>query len=226
MTSSSRLAALREFIPRTFELFSKEPGKGYSWKSLGKDGIAGLTVGVVALPLAMAFSIAAGGTPAQGLYTAILAGFCISFLGGSRYQIGGPTGAFVVIIFGVIARHGMGGLTIAAIMAGIMLVLMGFSGLGRFIKFIPYPVTTGFTTGIAVLIFSQQIKDFFGLSLESSSPDFLGMWHGYIGAVTTVHPFTLAIGLGTMTVILLVRKFIPRIPGAVAGVVVATVICH
>jgi SulP family sulfate permease len=174
----------------------------------------------------MAFSIAAGGTPAQGLYTAVLAGFCISFLGGSKYQIGGPTGAFVVIIFGVIARHGMDGLIIATIMAGIMLIFMGLSGLGRFIKFIPYPVTTGFTTGIAVLIFSQQVKDFLGLTVNTSSPEFVGMWHGYIGAITTVQPFTFAIGLGTMIVILLVRKFIPRIPGAVAGVIAATVICH
>jgi SulP family sulfate permease len=226
MASSFNLVSRGDFIPRTLELFSRDPRKRYSWASFGKDCIAGLTVGVVALPLAMAFSIAAGGTPAQGLYTAIVAGFCISLLGGSKYQIGGPTGAFVVIIFGVIARHGMDGLILATIMAGIMLVIMGCAGLGRFIKFIPYPVTTGFTTGIGLLIFSQQVKDFFGLTVESSSPEFLSMWAEYFEALPTAHLVTLAIGLGTMAVILLVRRFIPRIPGAVVGVAAATVICH
>jgi SulP family sulfate permease len=181
---------------------------------------------VVALPLAMAFSIAAGGTPAQGLYTAILAGFFISLLGGSRYQIGGPTGAFVVIIFGIISRQGMDGLIAATMLAGFILVIMGFSGLGRLVKFIPYPVTTGFTTGIALIIFSQQIKDFFGLRPESASPEFLERWASYFDAMPTLQIPTLGIGLGTMAVILLVRRFIPRIPGAVAGVVAATVICY
>jgi SulP family sulfate permease len=218
------LISVRDFIPRTFELFQK--GKGYSWQALGKDCIAGLTVGVVALPLAMAFSIAAGGDPAQGLYTAIAAGFFISFLGGSRYQIGGPTGAFVVIIFGIIARHGMAGLTIATLLAGLMLIIMGLTGLGRFIRFIPYPVTTGFTTGIGLLIFSQQIKDFFGLVPSGSSPEFLDMWKGYINAAGTVRPLTLAVGLGTVAIIILIRKFAPRIPGAVVGVIAATLVCH
>jgi SulP family sulfate permease len=178
------------------------------------------------MPLAMAFSIAAGGSPAQGLYTAIVAGFFISFLGGSRYQIGGPTGAFVVIIFGVIGRFGMEGLTMAAVMAGLWLVLMGLTGLGRFIKFIPYPVTTGFTTGIGVLIFSQQIKDFFGLTVSAASPDFIHIWGSYAGAFNTIQPLTLGIGLGAAAVIILIRKFAPRIPGAVAGVVAATLVCH
>jgi SulP family sulfate permease len=217
------LVSAKDFIPRSFEIFRKG---GYDAASFGRDCIAGLTVGVVALPLAMAFSIAAGGTPAQGLYTAIAAGFFISFLSGSKYQIGGPTGAFVVIIFGIIARQGMAGLVMATIMAGIMLVIMGISGLGRFIKFIPYPVTTGFTTGIGLIIFSQQIKDFFGLGVRNSSPEFIRMWAGYFGAIGSLRPLTLAIGLGTVAVIVLVRRFIPRIPGAVAGVLAATLICH
>ncbi|MDR1239203.1 MAG: sulfate permease [Treponema sp.] len=221
-----KLVSPRDFIPRTFEIFSKGEGKKYNWKSLGKDCIAGFTVGVVAMPLAMAFSIAAGGTPAQGLYTAIVAGFIISFLGGSRFQIGGPTGAFVVIIFGIIHSHGMEGLTLAALMAGLWLVVIGFTGLGRFIKFIPYPVTTGFTTGIGVLIFSQQIKDFFGLETAGTSPDFIHMWTSYAGTFQSFHPLTLMVGLGTAAVIVLIRKFVPRIPGAVAGVVAATLICH
>ncbi|GHV95822.1 sodium-independent anion transporter [Spirochaetia bacterium] len=220
------LVSVKDFIPRTFELFQKGEGKGYSRAAFGKDCVAGLTVGVVALPLAMAFSIAAGGTPAQGLYTAIAAGFAISVLGGSKFQIGGPTGAFVVIIFGIIARHGMAGLTIATLLAGLMLIVMGLTGLGRFIRFIPYPVTTGFTTGIGLLIFSQQIKDFFGLTLEKSSPEFLEMWKGYFGAAATIRPLTLLIGLGTVGVIALIRKFAPRIPGAVVGVIAATLICH
>jgi SulP family sulfate permease len=173
----------------------------------------------------MAFSIAAGGTPAQGLYTAVWAGFFISLLGGSRYQIGGPTGAFVVIIFGVITRHGMGGLIIASMMAGIMLIIMGFSGLGRFIKFIPYPVTTGFTTGIGMLIFSQQVKDFFGLTVEGAAPGFIDTWAAYIRAFPTFGPSTLGLSLGTLAVILLVRRFCPRLPAAVVGVVAATLAC-
>ena len=220
------LVSAKDFIPRIFELFQKGEGRGYSLAALGKDCVAGLTVGVVAMPLAMAFSIAAGGSPAQGLYTAIAAGFVISLLGGSRYQIGGPTGAFVVIIFGIIARHGMAGLTVATLMAGLMLIIMGLTGLGRFIRFIPYPVTTGFTTGIGLLIFSQQIKDFFGLTPGASSPEFLVMWKGYIGVAATIRPLTLAVGLGTVGIIVLIRRFVPRIPGAVVGVIAATLICH
>jgi SulP family sulfate permease len=224
--ASFSLVSLRDFIPRSFELFSKAEGKGYSLAFFGKDCVSGITVGIVALPLAMAFSIAAGGSPVQGLYTAILAGFFISLLGGSRYQIGGPTGAFVVIIFGVITRHGMEGLIVATIMAGIILIIMGLTGLGRFIKFIPYPVTTGFTTGIGLLIFSQQIKDLFGLGIEKSSPEFFEAWAEYIVSLPTLQPLSLGLGLGTMAVIILVRKFIPRIPGAAAGVVAAALICH
>jgi SulP family sulfate permease len=224
--ASIKLVSLRDFIPRTVELFSKSGGERYGWARFGKDCIAGLTVGVVALPLAMAFSIAAGGTPAQGLYTAIMAGFFISLLGGSKYQIGGPTGAFVVILYGVITRQGMEGLIVAGMLAGLILIVMGFSGLGRFIKYIPYPVTTGFTTGIALLIFSQQIKDFFGLTVSGASPEFISTWAAYGRAFSSFRPLTLGIGLLTMAVILLVRRFIPRIPGAVAGVLIATLLCR
>ncbi|MDR2536537.1 MAG: STAS domain-containing protein [Treponema sp.] len=215
-----------DFIPRTCELFPNKNGKNYSWSAFAKDCVAGVIVGIVALPLSMAFSIAAGGTPAQGLYTAITAGFCISLLGGSKFQIGGPTGAFVIIIFGVIQEHGISGLITATALAGIMLVLMGISGLGRFIKFIPYPVTTGFTTGIGVLIFSQQVKDFFGLQIEASSPAFFEKWYEYILAFPAMHPLTLAIGLGTLIVIIVIRKLFPRLPGAAIGVTIATIICH
>jgi SulP family sulfate permease len=223
---SLKLSSIKDFVPRSFELFGKGEAKAYSLASFGKDCIAGLTVGVVAMPLAMAFSIAAGGTPAQGLYTAIWAGFFISFLGGSRFQIGGPTGAFVVIIAGVIARHGLSGLTLATLLAGIMLIVMGITGLGRLIKFIPYPVTTGFTTGIGLLIFSQQVKDFFGLSPKFSAPDFIGMWKSYIFSTGTFKPAVLGVGLGTLFLILLIRKFAPRIPAAAMAVIAAAIVCH
>jgi SulP family sulfate permease len=217
---------LKDFIPRTVEMFFNNHTAPYTWASLGKDCLAGVIVGVVALPLSMAFSIAAGGTPAQGLYTAILAGFAVSLLGGSKFQIAGPTGAFVVIIYGVVAKHGMPGLVLATLFAGIMLLIMGITGLGQFIKFIPYPVTTGFTTGIGVLIFSQQIKDFFGLNIASSSPAFFEKWAEYIAAFPTLDLLTLGIGLGTMLVIILLRRFFPRIPGAAVGVAAATLLCH
>jgi SulP family sulfate permease len=212
-----------DFIPRICELFSKQ-GK-YGWAALGKDCVAGIIVGIVALPLAMAFSIAAGGSPAQGLYTAIVAGFCISAFGGSRFQIGGPTGAFVVIIFGVISRHGMAGLIAATTLAGFLLILMGVTGVGRFIKYIPYPVTTGFTTGIGILIFSQQIKDFFGFRIPQSSPEFFDQWAGYLTHVTTLDPVTCAIGAFTIVLMVLVRRFCPRVPGAVVGVLGAAILC-
>jgi SulP family sulfate permease len=222
--ASFNLISLRDFIPRFFEIFSKGENK-YSWKSFGKDSLAGLIVGIVALPLAMAFSIAAGGTPAQGLYTAIIAGFCISALGGSKFQIGGPTGAFVVIIYGVISKHGMAGLISATVLAGLMLVAMGASGLGRFIKYIPYPVTTGFTTGIGLLIFSQQVKDFLGLDIAKSSPGFFAEWREYFGAIKTISPVTVGVGCGAMLIIILLRRFIPRIPGAAVGVLALTLVC-
>ncbi|MDR2490446.1 MAG: sodium-independent anion transporter, partial [Spirochaetaceae bacterium] len=220
-----RLFNPKDLIPRTAELLRKD-GIPYTFSAFGKDCVSGIIVGIVALPLAMAFSIASGGTPAQGLWTAIIAGFCVSAFGGSRYQIGGPTGAFVVIIFGVISRHGMSGLISATILAGIMLCVMGLCGLGKFIKYIPYPVTTGFTTGIGVLIFSQQIKDFFGLSIEKSSPEFFTKWFEYIQAIPTMNIPTLSAGAATLVIIILVRIFFPQIPGAVAGVFYVTLFVY
>ncbi|MDR1220004.1 MAG: STAS domain-containing protein [Treponema sp.] len=213
---------VRDLVPRAVELFAKG---GYSRASFGKDCLAGLMVGVVAMPLAMAFSISAGGTPAQGLYTSIIAGFCVSAFGGSRFQIAGPTGAFVVIIFGVTARHGMEGLVAASVLAGLMLVAMGLCGLGKFITYIPYPVTTGFTAGIGVLIFSQQVKDFFGMTIEKSSPEFFEEWVQYIKAIPTVDFATLAVGLGAIAIIALLRVFAPHVPGAVVSALTLTVVC-
>jgi SulP family sulfate permease len=216
-------AYFKPFEPRIAELLPRNGERPYTLPLFGKDVLAGVIVGVVALPLSMAFSISAGGTPAQGLYTAILAGFFVSLLGGSKFQIAGPTGAFVTIIFGVQARYGMGGLIMATILAGIMLLAMGLSGLGKFIKYIPHPVTTGFTAGIGLLIFSQQIKDLFALDIASSSPEFFTKWAEYAGAFSTLQWLSLVLGLATIAVIILTRRFAPRIPGAAAGVAVATV---
>jgi SulP family sulfate permease len=215
--------------PRLLEVFSRKqdgPGKAYGPAALGKDLLAGFIVGIVALPLSMAFSISAGGSPAQGLYTAITAGFFVSLLGGSKFQIAGPTGAFVVIIFGVVAEHGMEGLITASLLAGLILLLMGLSGLGQFIKYIPYPVTTGFTTGIGVLIFSQQVKDILGLSIENISPAFFEKWLAHFRFINTFNPVAFALGAGTLAVILILRRLAPRLPAAATAVTLATLACY
>ncbi|MDR0539592.1 MAG: STAS domain-containing protein [Spirochaetaceae bacterium] len=219
-----KLFNTKDLIPRTVELFNGR--LAYTPRLFGKDCVSGIIVGIVALPLAMAFSIAAGGTPAQGLWTAIIAGFFISALGGSRYQIGGPTGAFVVIIFAVIGKHGMGGLLAATVIAGLLLCVMGLCGLGKFIKYIPYPVTTGFTAGIGVIIFSQQVKDFLGLDIAVSSPEFFTRWVEYFHALGTLEMPALAAGAGTVIIIIILRVFFPQVPGAVAAVFFVTLIIY
>ncbi|MDR3311787.1 MAG: sodium-independent anion transporter [Spirochaetaceae bacterium] len=227
------MKSFRDFVPRSAELFSRRSvfGQGSSQASYGaalfaRDCLAGIIVGVVALPLAMAFSIASGGTPAEGLYTAIAAGFCISAFGGSRYQIGGPTGAFVVIIYGVRASQGTGGLLAATLLAGILLVVMGLTGVGRLVKYIPGPVITGFTAGIALIIFSQQVKDFFGLQLPHAPPEFFEKWAAYLAQASTFHAAACAVGLGTLGIMVLLRRFAPRIPGAPVAVVTVTAVCR
>lgn len=209
---------LNELTPALFRKISE----GYSRGDFKKDLIAGLTVGVVALPLAMAFSIGAGGTPAQGLYTAIIAGFVIAALGGSFHQVSGPTGAFVVIIAQVIAEHGMSGLFLATLIAGLLLIFMGISGLGSLIKFIPYPVTIGFTTGIGVIIFVGQIKDLLGLQMPALSPEFFGKIEQYARYLPTLTIQAMALGVGTVLLIALIRKFLPKLPAAVSAVAVVT----
>ncbi|AAS94762.1 SulP family inorganic anion transporter [Nitratidesulfovibrio vulgaris] len=206
------------FLPRTLTVLRE----GYDGGTFFKDLAAGLTVGIVALPLAMAFAIASGTTPERGLFTAIVAGFLISLLGGSRYQIGGPTGAFVIIIFNVIMKHGYDGLVVTTLLAGAMLLVFGLCRFGALIKYIPYPVTTGFTAGIAVLIFSQQVKDFLGLSMQSVPPDFFEKWQAYIHNAATFDPATCGIAFLALGAIILTRKTIPRIPGPVVGVVLAS----
>ena len=188
------------------------------------DLLAGVTVGLVALPLAMAFGIASGVTPQAGLYTAVVAGFLISALGGSRTQIGGPTGAFVVIVAGIVARFGMSGLAMVTLMAGFLLVLMGVTGLGAAVRFIPRMVVIGFTNGIAVLIASTQIKDFFGLRVAAVPSEFLPRIKLMATHAASLNPSAVGIGLGTLAIILLLPRLTRRVPASIVAVLVCTVV--
>ncbi|NIJ15366.1 SulP family inorganic anion transporter [Sphingobium vermicomposti] len=198
-------------------------GEGYSASLFRADAIAGLTVAIVALPLAMALGIASGASPDKGLVTAVIAGFLISALGGSRVQVGGPTGAFVVVIFNVIAKHGYDGLLIATLLAGVILILAGALRLGQMIKYIPHPVVTGFTAGIAVIIASSQVKDFLGLAVDKVPADFIPKWQVYFGAMSTVSVATVAVGAGSLAIIIALRRLAPRLPGFLIAVVVSAV---
>jgi len=197
---------------------------GYGFGLFRSDAIAGLTVAIVALPLSMALAIASGASPDKGLVTAVIAGFLISFLGGSRVQVGGPTGAFVVVVFNVIALHGYDGLLIATFLAGLILIAAGVFKIGRLIKFIPHPVVTGFTAGIAVIIATSQVKDFLGLSMENVPAEFLPKWQAYFGAMSSVHMATLLVGLGAFSVIVILRKFAPKLPGFLIAIILASVV--
>lgn len=196
--------------------------EGYSVSTFRADAIAGVTVAIVALPLAMALGIASGASPDKGLITAVIAGFLISALGGSRMQVGGPTGAFVVVIFNVIARYGYDGLLIATLLAGLILIAAGIFRLGQLIKYIPHPVVTGFTAGIAVIIASSQVKDFLGLSIEKVPAEFIPKWEAYFGVMSTTSWATVAIGTGALGTIIALRKFAPKLPGFLIAVVVSS----
>lgn len=197
-------------------------GEGYGLAHLRRDALSGLTVAIVALPLAMAIAIASGTTPDKGLFTAIVAGFLISALGGSRHQIGGPTAAFVIVVYGVIEKHGYDGLVIATLMAGAMLVVVGALRLGTLIRHIPYPVVAGFTAGIALTILSTQIKDFFGLQMANVPADFLPKWAAYAQAASSLDILTTSIALITLGVILLIRSWRPAWPAMLIAIVIAT----
>lgn len=198
--------------------------EGYDLRTFRADALAGLTVAIVALPLAMALGIASGASPDKGLVTAVVAGFLISALGGSRTQVGGPTGAFVVVIFNVIAEHGYDGLVIATAMAGVILIIAGIARFGQMIKFIPHPVVTGFTAGIAVIIASSQVKDFLGLSLPSVPADFLPKWQAYFGAMPTTRWTTVCVGLGALLTIIGLRRLAPRLPGFLIAVLLSSIV--
>lgn len=200
--------------------------RGYKGKDFLADLTAGVIVGIVALPLAIAFAIASGVSPDKGLITAVVAGFLISALGGSRVQIGGPTGAFVVILYGIVQQHGMNGLIIATLMAGALLVIMGVIGLGSAIKFIPHPVIVGFTSGIAVIIFSSQVKDFLGLSMGAVPAEFLDKWEAYALHIHTINFYTVAVAVGSLLVMLIWQRFITKIPGSLIALIASTVLVY
>jgi SulP family sulfate permease len=195
--------------------------EGYGLTQLRADAIAGLTVAIVALPLSMAIAIASGATPAQGLYTAIVGGFLVSLLGGSRFQIGGPAGAFIVLVAATVAQHGMDGLILATFLSGLMLAAVGFLRLGTFIKFIPFPVTVGFTAGIAVIIFASQIKELFGLTLDHEPGELLEKLPALWEARASLTPAALVVSLSTVAIILGLRRWRPHWPGMLIAVGVA-----
>lgn len=195
----------------------------YSRQIFLADLIAGMTVGLVALPLAMAFGIASGVTPQAGIYTAIIGGFLVSLLGGSKIQIGGPTGAFVVIIAGIIATHGLPGLLMVTMMAGVILVLLGLTGLGTAVKFIPRPIIIGFTNGIALLIASTQIKDFLGLDLEEVPSEFIARFKALAAHVKSLDWRTSALGVSSLLLVLATPKFFPKLPGTIVALIAGTV---
>lgn len=197
--------------------------KTYNRQTLTADIMAGIIVGIVALPLAIAFGIASGVTPEKGIITAIISGFIISLLGGSKVQIGGPTGAFIVIIYGIIQKYGIEGLMIATVMAGVFLLLFGLLKLGTIIKYIPYPIVVGFTSGIAVTIFTTQIKDLFGLTIESVPSDFIEKWGCYISHFSTADLWCSIVGILSVVIIALTPKVSKKIPGSLVAIIVMTI---
>ncbi len=209
------------FKPKLFDTL-----KSYSRLQFSKDLMAGLIVGLVALPLAIAFAIASGVSPEKGLYTAIVAGFIISALGGSRVQIGGPTGAFIVIVYGIVQVHGVNGLVIATFMACNILINMGFARLGSVIKFIPHPLIIGFTSGIALIIFSSQVKDFLGLRMGAIPADFIDKWKIFFQYFQTINIYTVLIGFATATIIILWPKVTHKVPGSLIAILVTTAGMH
>lgn len=200
--------------------------RNYSKEKFMTDLMAGIIVGIVALPLAIAFGIASGVSPEKGLITAIIGGFIVSLLGGSKVQIGGPTGAFIVIVYGIIQNFGVEGLAIATVLAGVMLLLMGALRLGTVIKFIPYPIVVGFTSGIAVTIFTTQMKDLFGLTMAEVPADFISKWIAYAGAFHTMNLWSLGVGIVSIVIIALSPRLTRKIPGSLIAIIIMTVVAY
>ena len=212
-----------EFKPKLFSTL-----KAYNRKQFTTDLLAGIIVGIVALPLAIAFGIASGVTPEKGIITAIVAGLIVSLFGGSKVQIGGPTGAFIIIIYGIIQQYGFEGLTIATLLAGVFLIMFGILHLGTIIKYIPYPIVVGFTSGIALTIFTTQIKDLLGLSMASVPSDFVEKWIAYVGAFPTIDVWSAGVGVASVAVIALWPKIsrrsaIGKLPGSLIAIILMTV---
>ena len=210
-----------ELRPKLFDVM-----KGYTKEQLIKDILSGIIVAIIALPLSIALAIASGVGPVQGLYTAIVAGFFISFFGGSRVQIGGPTAAFVVIIYGIVTTYGTDGLIVATIMAGIILCIMGLCHFGSLIKYIPYTITTGFTCGIAVTLFVGQIKDFLGLDMGAVPSEFVEKLGAYAANITSINPVTVAIGAVALVILILWPKVTDKLPGSLIAIIVTTAIIY
>lgn len=203
------------YVPKLFVILRR----GYTLPDLRHDLVAGLTVSIVALPLAMALAIASGAAPEKGLHTAIVAGFLISLLGGSRVQIGGPTAAFIPVVFNVIDKFGYGGLILCTLLAGIMLIAAGVLRVGTLMKYVPQPVITGFTSGIAISIFSSQVKDLLGLQMDKVPAEFFARWHAYLGHLSSFSGATVALALGSLAIIIVLRRYRPAWPGFLIAVI-------
>ena len=216
---SRKIVKTLDFKPKLISALKK-----YNRQTLTADLMAGLIVGIVALPLAIAFAIASGVSPEKGIITAIVAGLIISACGGSKVQIGGPTGAFIVIVAGIINQYGMQGLTIATLMAGVFLIGFGLLRLGTIIKYIPYPIIVGFTSGIAVTIFTTQVKDLLGMQMTNVPSDFIEKWIAYFQNLGTIDPWSAMIGIASVIIIALTPKFSKRIPGSLIAIIVMTVV--
>ena len=212
------------FKPKLFSTL-----RNYDRRQFTTDLLAGVIVGIVALPLAIAFGIASGVTPEKGIITAIVAGLIVSFFGGSKVQIGGPTGAFIIIIYGIIQQYGFEGLTIATLMAGVFLIMFGVLHLGTIIKYIPYPIVVGFTSGIALTIFTTQIKDLLGLTMQFVPSDFVEKWIAYFQQLDTLDPWSMGVGIGSVAVIALWPKIarfnsvLAKLPGSLIAIIVMTI---
>ena len=207
-----------DFKPKFFAAL-----KNYNRQTFTADLMAGVIVGIVALPLAIAFGIASGVSPEKGIITAIVAGLMISLFGGSKVQIGGPTGAFIIIVYGIIQQYGIQGLTIATLMAGVFLVLLGVLRLGTIIKYIPYPIVVGFTSGIAVTIFTTQVKDLFGMTIDHVPSDFIEKWGAYFSHIGTIDPWSAGVGIVSVIIISLMPRLSKKVPGSLVAIIVMTV---
>ncbi len=211
-----------EFRPKFFDIIQNGIGK----EQFRKDVLSGIIVGIVALPLAIAFAIASGVSPEKGLITAIIGGFIISVLGGSRVQIGGPTGAFIVIVFGIVAEFGVEGLILATFMAGFFLIAMGLARFGALLKFIPYPLIVGFTSGIAVIIFSSQVKDFLGLEMSTVPVGFIEKWTAMGAEINSINLMAIGLGLGTVVITTQFKRLTTKVPGAIIAILVSSAFVH
>lgn len=211
-----------EFTPKFFTLLKE----GIRKETVTKDIISGIIVGIVALPLALVFAMASGVSPEKGLVTAIIAGFIISFFGGSRVQIGGPTGAFIVIVYGIVQQYGVTGLTLATFMAGFFIILMGLARLGNYLKYLPYSLIVGFTSGIALIIFTSQINDFLGLQIKDLPADFLDKWPVFFEKISQVNIYAVAIAVATLLISIYFSKLFRKIPGAIIAIISITAVVY